>query len=141
MHISCRNVTLCVRYTRHGFTLGHHWGYHGLSNRSLKVKLHRVYALFCPALLTGDFIHHGGTLGSDPKHTSSSEPQTAIGYEPNAQVPSYFNLLLHRIDRNCVDQRTKCHCLGTRTTARLLQLLTAVVYMQRRCVLLLLTPY
>jgi hypothetical protein len=83
----CVIATLCVRYTRHGFTLGHYWAYHGLNNRSLKVKLHRVYALFCPALLTGDFIHHGGTFGSDAKHTSSSsEPQRTIGYEPNAQV-------------------------------------------------------
>jgi hypothetical protein len=77
----------CVRYNRHGFILGHHWGYHGLNNRSLKVKLHRVYALFCPALLTGDFIKHGGTFGSDPQHTTiSSEQQHVIGHEPNAQV-------------------------------------------------------
>jgi len=42
--------------TKTGFSLGFHLGFHGENNVALKSKLHRVYSLYCPALLTGRFL-------------------------------------------------------------------------------------
>lgn len=42
--------------TKMGYSLGLHLAYHGENNVGLKTKLHRVYSLFCPSLLTGAFL-------------------------------------------------------------------------------------
>eukprot|EP00752_Nemacystus_decipiens_P009838 g8776.t1 len=47
---------------RYGFSAGLHLAFHGENNRVIKTKLHRVYALFCPALLSGRFLTEGNIM-------------------------------------------------------------------------------
>lgn len=39
-----------------GFSHGFHYAFHGLNNKMIKMKLHRVYSRLCPALLQGHFM-------------------------------------------------------------------------------------
>lgn len=40
----------------YGFSTGFFFGFHGLNNRGLKSRLHRLYLLYCPSLKNGYFL-------------------------------------------------------------------------------------
>jgi hypothetical protein len=57
--------------TKTGFSMGTHLGYHGENNVALKTKLARVYALYCPSLLTGTFLSQDNII-LQVRHSLSS---------------------------------------------------------------------
>lgn len=72
---------------RHGFSLAHHWAFHGRNNRALKSKLAQVYALFCPALLTGAFVDEGNIMESMPPLLPVPSHAVAVGTHTSNKNP------------------------------------------------------
>ncbi|KAG5188987.1 hypothetical protein JKP88DRAFT_286990 [Tribonema minus] len=75
----------------HGFSLGRQWAYHGVSNRALKSKLHRVYSLFCPALMTGDFVREGGFGGAALSAAAPPVRSVAAAHDGSAHHQQHNN--------------------------------------------------